>query len=398
MQVEVLSKKDGVARLSTVIRRLSDDALILSGEAEVLAPTERHEADVTDLPGLIVERHRHFESLLAKARPLPALRPPSSVRMSRTRSAGRCSRPRKASSRRYWSGTHPPSEPPLRHGVDLEGFEIVDVAGDGAAAAMACQLVHSGRAAAVMKGHLHTDDLFETDARQDAGPADRATLHPCLRDGRPRSARPDHRHRCRDQHRARPRDQSGYLPERHRSCAVSRMDPRVGVLSAVETVNPAIQSSIDAALLSKMQTAARSRAARSKGRSPWTMRSTLARHAPRAEGPCRWPRQHPRRAGPRCRQHAGQATGFHEPRRRGRARARRARAGNPQFAFRWPHVAPCLLRGGGPPSLRQGDRMTKAILTLNAGSSSLKAASIPCIGARDGWRPLLPIASDPKGS
>ena len=30
------------------------------------------------------------------------------------------------------------------------------------------------------------------------------------------------------------------------------MDPRVGVLSAVETVNPAIQSSIDAALLSKM--------------------------------------------------------------------------------------------------------------------------------------------------
>jgi phosphate butyryltransferase len=30
------------------------------------------------------------------------------------------------------------------------------------------------------------------------------------------------------------------------------MEPRVGVLSAVETVNPAIQSSIDAALLSKM--------------------------------------------------------------------------------------------------------------------------------------------------
>ncbi len=30
------------------------------------------------------------------------------------------------------------------------------------------------------------------------------------------------------------------------------IEPRVGVLSAVETVNPAIQSSIDAALLSKM--------------------------------------------------------------------------------------------------------------------------------------------------
>jgi phosphate butyryltransferase len=50
------------------------------------------------------------------------------------------------------------------------------------------------------------------------------------------------------------------------------MDPRVGVLSAVETVNPAIQSSIDAALLSKMADRGQICAGRSKVRWRWTMR------------------------------------------------------------------------------------------------------------------------------
>ena len=48
--------------------------------------------------------------------------------------------------------------------------------------------------------------------------------------------------------------------------------PKVGVLSAVETVNPKIQSTLDAAVLSKMENAARSVAASSMDRWRWTMR------------------------------------------------------------------------------------------------------------------------------
>jgi phosphate butyryltransferase len=45
-------------------------------------------------------------------------------------------------------------------GADLTGIGVIDIAGDAAAAERACALVHEGRTAAVMKGHLHTDDLL----------------------------------------------------------------------------------------------------------------------------------------------------------------------------------------------------------------------------------------------
>ena len=64
----------GTVTLDTTIRRVSDDALILSGEALVEAPRHKLHYSTIDLPGLIVQRHRHFEALLAKAEPLPALK------------------------------------------------------------------------------------------------------------------------------------------------------------------------------------------------------------------------------------------------------------------------------------------------------------------------------------
>ena len=73
-RVEVLEKlADGAVRLSTTITRATDGALILSGEAEVTAPTQKFDRDDIEVPGLIVQRHRHFEALLERAKPLPAL-------------------------------------------------------------------------------------------------------------------------------------------------------------------------------------------------------------------------------------------------------------------------------------------------------------------------------------
>ena len=71
---EVLDKADGHVRLKTEVRRVADNGLILSGEAEVLAPTEKFDRDGLEVPGLVVQRHRHFEALLDRSRPLPALR------------------------------------------------------------------------------------------------------------------------------------------------------------------------------------------------------------------------------------------------------------------------------------------------------------------------------------
>ena len=137
-------------------------------------------------------------------------------------------------------------------GADLTGIELIDVDSDLAAATMACTLVHTGRAAAVMKGHLHTDDLLKPMLEKGTGlRVGRRFTHVFVMDvpGQPEpvmvtdaaiNIAPDLATKV-------------DICQNAIDLALSLgMEPRVGVLSAVETVNPAIQSSIDAALLSKM--------------------------------------------------------------------------------------------------------------------------------------------------
>src|SRR5690606_28862012 len=60
--------------MRTEVTRPADGALILSGKALVMAPRLRFDRDDIEVPGLIVQRHRHFEALLERARPLPPMR------------------------------------------------------------------------------------------------------------------------------------------------------------------------------------------------------------------------------------------------------------------------------------------------------------------------------------
>ena len=73
-QVTVREKlADGRVRLDTTVRRASDDVLVLSGQALVQAPREKIDLPDVEVPGLIVQRHRHFEALMARTRDLPAM-------------------------------------------------------------------------------------------------------------------------------------------------------------------------------------------------------------------------------------------------------------------------------------------------------------------------------------
>lgn len=279
----VLEKAAGLIRLSTEVRRMTDDALLLSGEAEVLAPTERFESDDIEVPGLIVQRHRHFEAILERARPLAAL-PTAVVCPDDQNSLGGALLAARESI------IHPilvGSEAAIRKAAaeieaDLTGIEVIDVAGDAEAALHACTLVHEGRAAAVMKGHLHTDDLLRPMLDKTLGlRVGRRFTHVFVMDvpGQPEplfvtdaaiNIAPD-------------------LPTKVDICqnaidlALSLgMEPRVGVLSAVETVNPAIQSSIDAALLSKMADRGQIRGGQVEG--PLAMDNAIDMAAARTKG------------------------------------------------------------------------------------------------------------------
>ena len=166
--------------------------------------------------------------------------------------------------------------------LDLSGIEIINVADDAAAAIMACKLVHEGRAAAVMKGHLHTDDMLKPMLDKASGlRVGRRFTHIFVMDvpGQPEpilvtdaaiNIVPDLATKV-------------DICQNAIDLALSLgMDPRVGVLSAVETVNPAIQSSIDAALLSKMADRGQIRGGQVEG--PLAMDNAVDMGAARTKG------------------------------------------------------------------------------------------------------------------
>ncbi len=253
-RVEVLEKlADGGLRLATSVRRIDDGVLILSGEAEVLAPTERYDRDGVEVPGLIVQRHRHFEAILDRARPLDPLPTAVVVPDEEKSLRGALLAMQESIITPILIGPDAAIRATAEaSGADLSGVEIVHADTDRAAARLAVAMVHEGRAAAVMKGHLHTDDLLKPMLdKADGLRMGRRFTHVFVMDvpGQPEpifvtdaaiNIAPDLQTKV---------DICQNAIDLARALGI---EPRVGVLSAVETVNPAIPSSIDAALLSKM--------------------------------------------------------------------------------------------------------------------------------------------------
>ena len=138
-------------------------------------------------------------------------------------------------------------------GLDIGGFQLIDVEHSHQAAARACELAASGQVAALMKGALHTDELLEAVVADRTGlRTDRRMSHvfvldvpsyprPLLVSDAALNIAPDLQTK---------RD----IVQNAIDCAHA-MDiplPRVAILSAVETVNPKMISTIDAAALCKM--------------------------------------------------------------------------------------------------------------------------------------------------
>ncbi|HTO64920.1 MAG TPA: phosphate acetyltransferase [Bradyrhizobium sp.] len=141
-----------------------------------------------------------------------------------------------------------------KHGINLSGFEIVDVAHSEEAAARAVELIHAAKGEMLMKGSLHTDEFMRSiTAKQGGLRTDRRISHVFVMDV-PAYAEtifvtdaainifPDLD--CK-------RDivQNAIDLWVHTGFGTS---PRVAILSAVETVTSKIPSTIEAAALCKM--------------------------------------------------------------------------------------------------------------------------------------------------
>ena len=158
--------------------------------------------------------------------------------------------------------------------LDISGLEIVDAPHSQAAAEMAVELVRKGTAELLMKGSLHSDELLGAVAKRETGlRTGRRISHVFVMDV------PNHAETLFITDAA-----VNIFPDlmAKRDIVQNAIDlyaglglgtPKVAILSAVETINPGIPSTIEAAALCKMADRGQITGGFSMGRWPSTTRS-----------------------------------------------------------------------------------------------------------------------------
>lgn len=227
---------------------------VLRGTATVIAPSSPIEWPATPRPDVAVHRHDRYETFIREARVQPALR---------TAIVHPCSPDalRAAVEAREDGMIDPLLIGPgakiraiaEEAGIDLSGIEIDEVEHSHAAAARAVELGATGHIAALMKGSLHTDELLSAVVAPGSRlRTERRISHVYAMDV-PAYAKPlivtDAAVNI-----------APTLAHKRDICqnAIDLMHllgvdtPRVAVLAAVETVNPDMSSTLDAAALTAM--------------------------------------------------------------------------------------------------------------------------------------------------
>jgi phosphotransacetylase len=140
-----------------------------------------------------------------------------------------------------------------KSGLDITPYEIIDVPHSHGAAAEAVNLVRTGRAELLMKGSLHTDELMGEVMKRDTGlRTGRRVSHAFIMDV-PTYPKPlvitdaaiNIQPTLEDK-----RDIVQNAIDLARALGIEQ--PKVAILSAIETVSPKIPSTIEAAALCKM--------------------------------------------------------------------------------------------------------------------------------------------------
>ncbi len=232
-----------------------DGQTVIRGTAEVLAPTEKVKRPRVELPGVtIFDRAGRYRNLLERATgmesiPMAVVHPCDAESLGGAIAAlqadlivpilvGPAAKIRAVAA---------------EHELDLGSLEIVDAPHSHAAAAQAVALVRAGRAEALMKGSLHTDELMSEVVATGTGLrtarrishvffADVATYpRPLLITDAAVNIEPTLADKVDIVQNA--------IDLAH---VLGVAEPKVAILAAVETVNPAMRATTEAAALCKM--------------------------------------------------------------------------------------------------------------------------------------------------
>ncbi len=235
--------------------RNQDGNPVIEGTAEVVAPAEKIRRPRVDLPEITVsDRELRYRHLLSATEGLPPVTMAVAHPCDRESLGGAVMAARAGIIEPVLVGP----EWRIRaiaeeNDFDIEGFPIVDVEHSHAAADKAVELCREGRTAAMMKGSLHTDELLAAIVDKATGlrtgrrishvfVADVPTYpHPLMITDAAVNIEPTLEEKADIVRNAIDLAHAMGLPQ-----------PRVAILSAVETVTPKLKSTIDAACLCKM--------------------------------------------------------------------------------------------------------------------------------------------------
>jgi phosphate acetyltransferase len=227
---------------------------VLSGTAEVIAPTEKARVAPRELPELRTRSHAKYDRLIAWTKEVAAV--PTIVAHPCDESSLRGAV--EAADEGIIVPTLVGPEQKIRAvadklQLDLRRFELVAAEHSQAAAAMAVQLVRSGKGELLMKGSLHSDEILREVAARDTGlRTGRRISHVFVMDvptypeplfitDAAVNIAPDLEAKV---------DIVQNAIDLHVGLGLGA--PRVAILSAVETVTPKIPGTIEAAALCKM--------------------------------------------------------------------------------------------------------------------------------------------------
>ena len=139
------------------------------------------------------------------------------------------------------------------HDLDISPFEIVDAEYSQDSAAKAVELVREGRAEALMKGSLHTDEIMGAVVKRETGIRTARRISHCFIMDVPDHDQPliitDAAVNIAPDLKAKVDIVQNAIDLAH---ALGQKEVRVAILSAMESVNPDVPSTLEAAALCKM--------------------------------------------------------------------------------------------------------------------------------------------------
>ncbi len=254
--VKVSAKDDATKKITfDCMGKNGEGSEVFSGTAELLAPTAKARWTTLPLPQVIVNnQYRHYLGLIERANMKPPVRTAVAWPCDEVSLGGAM----QAFKDKLIEPILVGSEAKIRAvaetlQLDLGSTQIIDIGESRAAAIKAVELAGKGQVQMLMKGSLHTDELMSAVVSREGGlrigrrishvfALDVPSYHKTLfvTDAAV-NIQPDFETKIHILQNA--------IDMLH---AVEITNPKVAILSAVESVNPAIPSTLDAAALCKM--------------------------------------------------------------------------------------------------------------------------------------------------